>query len=91
MAVTWADQAEPAQVEVSVRVRSARGWSDWHKLGGQNDAGVNPGAPEVRGRVIRDGTAPLWVGDSDGVQARVDAVAGPAPRDLRTGTNRPRA
>ncbi len=83
VAVTWAQQQQTAGVSVSVRVRTAGRWSGWYPLGGQNDTGADPNSVDVRGHVVRDGTSPLWVGPSDGVQARVERGAGPAPRDLR--------
>ncbi len=35
------------------------------------------------GSALRGGTSPLWVGEADGVQARVDVLSGADPTDLR--------
>ena len=65
LGVTWADPAKAVAGTIQVRTR-ARGtgrWSDWQTL--ESD-GSGPG--DARGA-----TDPLWVGESDGVQARVTA------------------
>ena len=82
LGVTWRE--DPA-VEVAVRVRehrADRGWSAWEAVEAETDDAPDAGSPDTRG-VVRGGTAPLWTGPSDGVQVRVDAVAGPRPQDVR--------
>jgi SpoIID/LytB domain protein len=71
--VTWA-QGPTTGVEVEVRTRTAGTWSSWTPLEIEDDD--EGGVP---------GTEPLWVGDSDGVAARVTSVTG-APQDVRIAT-----
>ena len=79
LGVTWDATAAAGAVEAWARTRSAGGWSPWQVLGGASDE--QPEAAEAaRGRA---GTTPLWVGDADGVQVRVDVLAGAAPSGLR--------
>ena len=77
--VTWAATAKPADVLVTVRVRTNGRWGPWHVIGGQTDD--VPDGAELAG--VRGGTSPLYVGESDGVQVRVDRLSGPLPQDLR--------
>jgi len=77
--VTWDGSRPVGQVEAWVRTRSSGSWSDWTPLGGASDE--EPDAAEARG--TRAGTAPLWVGQADGVQVRVDVLAGEAPTRVR--------
>jgi hypothetical protein len=78
--VTWTPTVRPTHLLVSVRTLTGGTWSTWEVLGGQSEdvpdtADLPPGA--------RVGTAPLYVGPSDGVQVRVDRISGPLPSDLR--------
>src|SRR5664280_3554192 len=66
---------------VAVRVRTDGNWSEWQTLP-VNDAAPDDGAADARTSGRRDGTDPLWVGPSDGVQVRVDAGSG-TPADPR--------
>ena len=80
--VTW--DADPAvtTVESFVRTRVAGTWSSWQVLGGRSDEEPDAGTPDT-GATLRGGTAPLWVDDADGVQVRVDVLAGADPHGLR--------
>ncbi len=77
--LTWTDPRAALGGTAQVRVRAVGGgWSAWQTL-------------ETDGEAMADGTAgtrgssdPLWVGDSDGVQARVLAAGGTAA-DLPAG------
>jgi len=80
--VTWTADRSVGAVQASVRTRTAGRWSAWQPLGGTADEQPDPGSPDAL-RSRRSGTAPLWVGSADGVQARVDVVGGSDPRDLR--------
>ncbi|SER72736.1 N-acetylmuramoyl-L-alanine amidase [Streptomyces sp. yr375] len=74
LGVVWDDPGTELHGRVQVRTRAAGtgGWSDWQDVETHNaDHGADPGTPEsVSGRV-HGATAPLWVGDSDGVEVRV--------------------
>jgi hypothetical protein len=72
--VTWADPAAQPHGTIQVRTRGAGTgrWGRWQSL--EADGGV---AGDRRGS-----TDPLWVGASDGVQARILA-GGPRPAGLR--------
>ena len=80
--VTWAADDAIGEVEVYVRTRSAAGWSSWSALGGVSEDEPDAGTSEAGAR-LRGGTSPLWVGQVDGVQARVDVLSGADPRDVR--------
>ena len=79
LGVTWDRRAGLGTVEAWARTRSSGAWSDWRLLGGAGDE--EPEAGEAAGS--RAGTAPLWVGHADGVQVRVDVLAGTAPTGVR--------
>lgn len=68
--VTWDDPGAPLAVTVEVRTRAAGTgrWSGWLRLDG-DDARADEQAR-------RGGTAPVWVGPSDGVEVRVVPDAG---------------
>jgi hypothetical protein len=82
--VTWADPRSVPQGAIEVRSRRLGTgiWSSWQLLETDNpdaSAGDPGGGPGVRGS-----SDPLWVGPSDGVQARVVADGGAAlPAGLR--------
>jgi hypothetical protein len=72
--VTWTSPKAKLDADIEVRTHrvGAGSWSDWHSVRATNDdapdAGSEPGA--------RGGSAPLYVGLSDGVQARVTSESG---------------
>jgi SpoIID/LytB domain protein len=72
--VTWAS-GPTSGVRVEVRTRTAGTWSAWTplELEVQDGEGGQPG------------TEPLWVGDADGVAARVTSEGG-APQGIRIAT-----
>ncbi|WP_052808549.1 N-acetylmuramoyl-L-alanine amidase [Streptomyces cyaneogriseus] len=69
LGVTWDDPDAhlAATVEVRTRAMGTARWSGWLKLDGDDAHGEET--------ALRGGTAPVWVGPSDGVEVRV----GPAP------------
>ena len=77
--VTWQDDAAVTDVGVAVRTRTDGSWTDWTSLEGEDDNSPDDGTAEEERQ--RAGTAPYWVGKSDGVQVRVTAGA-VAPTDL---------
>ncbi|MEV2256686.1 peptidoglycan recognition protein [Streptomyces sp. NPDC050147] len=76
--VVWDDPDDELHGSVQVRTRaSGTGvWSGWQPVETHNhEHAADPDDPErVSGRV-RGSTAPLWVGDSDGVEIRVRGEA----------------
>ncbi|WP_405519920.1 peptidoglycan recognition protein [Streptomyces canus] len=75
--VIWDDPDTELHGRVQIRTRAAGTdtWSGWQDLEAHNDDTADPGAAErISGRV-HGATAPLWVGDSDGVEVRVRAEA----------------
>ncbi|MFQ6148139.1 peptidoglycan recognition protein [Streptomyces seoulensis] len=74
--VVWTDPDAELRGSVQIRTRStATGtWSDWQDVDTHNaDHGADPGAAERTTGHVRGATAPLWVGDSDGVDVHVRA------------------
>ncbi|MEO3767390.1 peptidoglycan recognition protein [Streptomyces sp. B8F3] len=72
--VVWKDPAAELHARVQVRARSAETgkWSGWQHLHAHTADAPDPGAASGGGRTARHGgTAPLWVGDSTGVEVRV--------------------
>ncbi|MEV8553961.1 peptidoglycan recognition protein [Streptomyces glaucescens] len=88
--VVWDDPADELHGEVQVRVRAAGTgtWSGWQDIETHNaDHAADPGTAERASARVRGGTAPLWVGDSDGVEVRIRATAGPGTPGDGTGTS----
>ncbi|MFI8522728.1 peptidoglycan recognition protein [Streptomyces sp. NPDC085481] len=90
--VVWDDVHTPLRGTVQVRTRATGSgvWSDWQSVETHNDEhGADPGTAEGHSGALRGATAPLWVGDSDGVEVRVRPEAGgteqapPLPAGLR--------
>ncbi len=78
--ITWQPRSG-AGVLAQIRIRTGGSWSDWQTLPANRlDAPDRTGSLEARGR---EGTDPLWVGASDGVQARVATTDGAPVRDVR--------
>lgn len=73
-----------AQVQVRTRAIDTGLWSPWRDLEPYGDEAPDPDSPERRGERAHGGTAPLWVGASDGVEARVHPKA-PDPSDDAAG------
>ncbi|MEX0173831.1 peptidoglycan recognition protein family protein [Streptomyces sp. LMG1-1-1.1] len=86
--VVWDDPAAPLHGTVQVRTRATgatggAGWSPWQDVETHNEEhGADPDTAEGTTRAIRGSTAPLWVGDSDGVEIRVRGEE-PLPAGLR--------
>ncbi|MFF5101349.1 peptidoglycan recognition protein [Streptomyces sp. NPDC000134] len=86
--VVWDDPDTELHGRVQVRTRSTGTgtWSAWQDLETHNaEHGADPGTAERASGRVRGATAPLWVGDCDGVEARVraeSAGATAAPRSV---------
>ncbi|MBX9398646.1 peptidoglycan recognition protein [Streptomyces sp. TRM72054] len=89
--VVWDDPDTELHGRVQVRTRAAGtgAWSGWQDVETHNaDHGPDPGTPEHSSGRLRGATAPLWVGDSDGVEVRVlpeasSRTPAPLPSGLR--------
>ncbi|MFJ4849687.1 MULTISPECIES: peptidoglycan recognition protein [unclassified Streptomyces] len=82
--VTWDDPRSVLDGTVQVRTRSvATGqWSDWNTVDPHNDDAPDPDAEQG----TRGGSAPLYVGPSNGVQLKVvsaHGVSGKLPEGMR--------
>lgn len=74
--VTWSDPDTElhGQVQVRTRATGTGTWSGWQDIDTHNeDHGADPGTAERDSGHVHGSTAPLWVGDSDGVDVRVRA------------------
>lgn len=73
LGVVWDDARTEVHGKIQARTRPAGGghWSGWQELEAHSDDGPDEGSAERGGEAGRGATAPLWVGDSDGVQLRV--------------------
>jgi hypothetical protein len=72
--VIWddADAELHGSVQVRTRTTGTTHWSGWQSLETHNiDHGADSGSAERESGTVRGSTAPLWVGDSDGVEVRV--------------------
>ncbi|OEJ35684.1 peptidoglycan recognition protein family protein [Streptomyces subrutilus] len=77
--VVWDDVTTQLHGKVQVRTRSAKTatWSDWQDVETHNsEHAADPDAVERGSGRVRGATAPLWVGESDGVEVRVQAEPG---------------
>jgi len=86
--VVWddADVELHGTVQVRTRATGTTRWSGWQSLETHNtDHAADAGSPERESGTVRGSTAPLWVGDSDGVEVRVRAE-GVGPRSDAAGT-----
>ncbi|WP_103510700.1 N-acetylmuramoyl-L-alanine amidase [Streptomyces sp. SM13] len=93
--VVWddADAELHGTVQVRTRATGGEGWSDWQDVETHNaEHAADLGSAERASGAVRGATAPLWVGDSDGVEVRVRpeaadpqhrAAAVPLPEGLR--------
>ncbi|MDT0270723.1 N-acetylmuramoyl-L-alanine amidase [Streptomyces sp. DSM 44915] len=89
LGVVWSDAADELHGTVEVRARSSEtgAWSDWLELDAHPEHAPDAETVAAEGREVRGGTAPRWVGVSDGVQARVapeggEGAAAPLPEGL---------
>ncbi|MGW2230237.1 peptidoglycan recognition protein family protein, partial [Streptomyces formicae] len=74
--VVWDDPEAELHGTVQVRTRATgtTTWSAWQGVETHNhEHAADPGTPERGTGAVRGSTAPLWVGDSDGVELRVRA------------------
>jgi len=83
---TWNDPRRALGAAVEIRTRRAAdgAWTPWQRLESDEASPAEPGTGEAR--AARGSTDPLWVGESDGVQARVATATGrpgPLPAGLR--------
>ncbi|MDQ0992644.1 FG-GAP-like repeat-containing protein [Streptomyces sp. V3I7] len=69
--ITWSDARAELGGTAQVRTRDAATgrWSDWRTL--DLELHAPEASPDRASRGLRGGTQPLWVGPSDGVQARI--------------------
>ncbi|MFJ5733631.1 N-acetylmuramoyl-L-alanine amidase [Streptomyces paradoxus] len=77
--VVWDDPEAELHGRVQVRTRAAGTgtWSDWQDVETHNaDHAADPDTSERAPDRVRGATAPLWVGDSDGVELRVRSESG---------------
>ncbi|MFC7844097.1 peptidoglycan recognition protein [Streptomyces sp. NPDC057382] len=76
--VVWDDPAAELHGRVQVRTRAAAtgAWSGWQDLETHNtEHAADRDTAEAASDRVRGATAPLWVGDSDGVELRVRSEA----------------
>lgn len=81
--MVWDDAEAELHGTVQVRTRATgtTRWSEWQDVETHNaEHAADLGSAEREGRTVRGATAPLWVGDSDGVEVRVRPEA-PDPQD----------
>ncbi|MFE9726636.1 N-acetylmuramoyl-L-alanine amidase [Streptomyces sp. NPDC005794] len=86
--VVWddADAELHGTVQVRTRATGTTTWSAWQSLETHNtDHAADAGSPERESGTVRGSTAPLWVGDSDGVEVRVRSESA-GPRSGAVGT-----
>ncbi|KPI26395.1 N-acetylmuramoyl-L-alanine amidase family 2 [Actinobacteria bacterium OV450] len=90
--VVWDDASTQLFGRVQVRTRAVGtgSWSDWQDIETRNsEHAPDLGTTESGSGRVRGSTAPLWVGDSDGVEVRVQAEPGtPATRGATRAANR---
>ncbi|WP_461069066.1 peptidoglycan recognition protein family protein [Streptomyces pseudoechinosporeus] len=88
--VVWDDPGTELRGRVQVRTRSAdtAKWSAWQDIETHNlEHAADPDTDEGTSERVRGSTAPLWVGESDGVEVRVQAKTHAG--DGRTATSQP--
>jgi hypothetical protein len=89
LGVVWPDaEAElHGRIQVSTRTAGTEDWSGWVDLDHGHAHAPDPGTREAGDDGTRGGTAPLWVGPSDGVRVRAvprdGEPAAPLPEGLR--------
>jgi hypothetical protein len=85
LGATWTDPAVALAGTVEVRTRSVAGgrWTAWQALESDGPDAADPGTEPGQ---VRGSTDPLWVGESNGVEARLvtpDGRTAPRPAGLR--------
>ncbi|MEV6409057.1 peptidoglycan recognition protein [Streptomyces bobili] len=88
LGVVWDDPDAELHGRVQVRTRAAGTgtWSAWQDVETHNaDHGADPDTPERASGHVRGATAPLWVGESDGVEVRVSPDAEQRTEDTAEG------
>jgi hypothetical protein len=86
--VVWDDPDAELHGSVQVRTRAAATgkWTGWQDVETHNhEHAADPGTVERTSQRVRGATAPLWVGDSDGVEVRVRAAVDSHPEDAGLG------
>ncbi|WLW54549.1 peptidoglycan recognition protein [Streptomyces sp. YU58] len=86
--VIWDDPDVELHGRVQVRTRAAGTdvWSGWQDVETHNaDHAADPDTAERTSGRVRGATAPLWVGDSDGVEVRVRAETESRTEDTARG------
>ncbi|MFY0405915.1 N-acetylmuramoyl-L-alanine amidase [Solicola sp. PLA-1-18] len=73
--ITWKPGADDASLTAEVRTRKNGTWSAWQQLD------LSEPDPSDAGALA--GTDPMWVGDADGVAARVLSADGTSPEDVK--------
>lgn len=89
LGVIWDDPAAELHGRVQVRTRAAGtgGWSGWRDVETHyTDHAADPGSEEAASGRVRGATAPLWVGESDGVEVRVQPEPGESDESGGDGT-----
>jgi hypothetical protein len=88
LGVVWDDPDAELHGRVQVRTRAVGTgtWSAWQDVETHNaDHGADPDTPERASGHVRGATAPLWVGESDGVEVRVSPDAEQRTEDTADG------
>ncbi|MEV0442224.1 N-acetylmuramoyl-L-alanine amidase [Streptomyces spectabilis] len=88
LGVVWDDPDAELRGSVQVRTRATGTtvWSAWQDVETHNhEHAADPGTAERDSGRVRGTTAPLWVGDSDGVEVRVRALAAQRATGARAG------
>ena len=82
LGVTWRHDPQVDDVHAQVRTRKGTTWSAWEELHADGDDAPDAGSVDTAAG-LRDGTAPLYVGRSSGVEVRVTADGPAQPQDVR--------
>src|SRR5665213_4304973 len=79
--LSWRHDPSITALQAQVRVRTDGVWTPWQDEQA-SDLGADGSSRDAELQT-RDATEPLWVGHADAVEARVTAVTGSNPQDLR--------
>lgn len=80
LGVTWDAGTAPEGTVVEVRVRTGGTWKPWSEIAVDHHGAGEGG--DGRSSTERDGTAPTWTGDSDGVEVAVFTPDGSTPSGI---------